>query len=248
MARKFSISDAFAAKADALIDHLWKQVALSYHAPTYQLGGPYQRAYGDNMLDYCAVLKYFLYLGLDGAYPLPDVQFEHDWDMGGLCSIADLPIKARPEFKLPPVTWRQWDAVGTSPTPVRHLSQYKEGNFILGTVAFQDEWKQKRNLVAYWRNDAPPPDGFHVGFCIDQSNESIPGFAGEKLHFYSHQVKGAALVAVVASTDVPGQGVSSLVFDDGATMVDGKDGGPLQIKDGWRRPTSILSRPGLRVS
>jgi len=232
MARKFSFSDAFAAKADATINHLWKQVAAAYHAPTFQLGGPYLRAYGDNLLNYAAVLKYFLYLGLDGAYPLPDSDFEHDWDEAGLLTIADLPISTRPEFKVPAVPWRQWDAVGSGNTPVRHLSQYREGNFILGTVAFQDEWKQKRNLVAFWRNDAPPPAGFRVGFCIDESNESIPGFAGEKLHFYSEQKNGTALVAIVASTVVPGQGTSSLVFDVGAVVTAAKDSLPLRIQDG----------------
>ncbi|MCE0497765.1 MAG: hypothetical protein LV481_07455 [Methylacidiphilales bacterium] len=241
MAKKFAFSDAFAAKADAAINHLWKQVALSYHAPTYQLGGPYCRAYGDNMLDYCAVLKYFLYLALDGAYPIPDAQFEHDWDMGGVASIADLPIAARPEFKQPPVPWRQWTAVGSpgsdvgsDNTLVRHLSQYKDGNFTLGTIAYQDEWKQKRNLVAFWRNPGPPPLGMSVGFCIDESNEweALPGFAGEKLHFYSQQMKGAALVAIVASTDVPGQGHTTLVFDDGAVVPDTSGAAPLVITDG----------------
>ena len=230
MARKFAFSEAFAAKADATIDHLWKQIAASYHAPTFQLAGPHLRSYGDDMLQYAALLKYFLYLGLNGAYPLPDNDFEHDWDKGGILTIVDLPIGARPEFKEPPVAWRQWNAVGSGNTPVRQLSQYREGDFILGTVAFQDEWQQKRNLVAYWRSDAP--DGFRVSFCVDKSNEGIPGFAGEKLHFYSQQEKGAALVAIVGSTDIPGQGVSSLVFDGGATVVNGKDSLPLRIQDG----------------
>jgi len=34
----------FAAKADAMIDHLWKEIALSYHAPTFQLAGPHNRS------------------------------------------------------------------------------------------------------------------------------------------------------------------------------------------------------------
>jgi hypothetical protein len=230
MARKFAFSEAFAAKVDATIDHLWKQTAASYHAPTFQLAGPHLRSYGDDMLRYAALLKYFLYLGLDGAYPLPDNDFEQDWDKGGIFTIADLPIGARPEFRVPPVAWRQWNAVGSGNTPVRSLSQYREGNFILGTVAFQDEYLQKRNLVAYWRSAAP--DGFRVSFCIDKSNESIPGFAGEKLHFYSQQERGAALVAIVGSTDIPGQGSSSLVFDGGATVVKAKDSLPLRIQDG----------------
>jgi hypothetical protein len=240
MAAKFSFSDAFGAKVNTVIDHLWKQVALSYHAPTFQLGGPYLRAYGDNMLAYAAVLKYFIYLGTGGAYPLSDSDFEHDWDQGCVMSIADLPIPPRPEFKQPPVPWRAWTAVGSPGVDanadnslVRHLFQYRAGNFILGTVGFQDEWKQKRNLVAFWRNDGPPPLNMKVGFCIDESNETIPGFAGEKLHFYSQQVKDAALVQIVAAKAVPGTGTSTFVFDDGATMTAPESTGePWRIEDG----------------
>jgi hypothetical protein len=248
MAQKFSFSDTFAASVNKVIDHLWKQVALAYHAPTYQLGGPYLRAYGDNMLQYVAALKYFLYLGLDGNYPLPDNEFDHDWDKGGVVTIADLPIGARPEFQTPPPAWRQWNAVGSGSTPVRQLSQYRDGNFILGTVAFQDEWKQKRNLVAFWRNDslAPndlsKPDQIRIGFCIDETNETVPGFPGEKLNLYSDQNKAAALVAIVARTDVPGQGFGTLVFDDGAKLTQGDADSPTHIADGtmtaWLYPVS----------
>jgi hypothetical protein len=234
LAKKFSISDAFGAKVDALTDHMWKQIALAYHAPTYQLGGPYERAYGDNMLDYCAVLKYFLYFALDGTYPIPDSQSDHDWDMGGLTTIAELPVPVRPEFKLPPVPWRQWDAngLGDPSHPSRHLSQYRDGNFILGTVANQDEWKQKRNLVAFWRNDGPPPLNLTVGYCIDESNESLHGFPGEKIHFSSQQVKDAALVVLSTGADVPGENVSTLVFAGGAVAPDSKDVAPFVVKDG----------------
>ncbi len=43
-ARQFAFNDAFAAKVDAAVDHMWKQIALDYHAPTYQLGGPFARS------------------------------------------------------------------------------------------------------------------------------------------------------------------------------------------------------------
>jgi hypothetical protein len=232
-ARKFAFSDAFAAEADACIDHLWKQTAAAYHAPTYQLGGPFLRAYGDNMLTYAAGLKYFLYLALDGAYPLPDTETDHDWDKAGLMCIAELPIQPRPEFKQAPPPWREWTAVGSAGTPLRRLRQYRVGDFILGTVASQDEWKQKRNLVAYWRNEAPAPDGFRVGFCIDESNESLPGgFPGERIHFYSTQAKSTAIVAHVATSDIPGfGGFCTLVFDPAAKM-DGDGSGPARILDG----------------
>jgi len=233
-ARKFSFSPAFATKADALIDHLWKEIAASYHAPTFQLAGPFSRAYGDNMLTYAAALKYDLFLALDGAYPLPNTETDHDWDKAGLAVIAALPILPRSEFKQPTVPWREFTATGPDEKhPVRQFSQYRDGNFILGTVAFQDEWKQKRNLVAYWRNDGPQPGGFSVGYCIDESNETLPASAlAGFIHFYSQQVKGVALVALATNRDVPLEGGCSLVFDSGAKASDGKDAGSLKIEDG----------------
>ena len=231
MARKFAFSDAFASKADAAIDHLWKQIAASYHAPTFQLAGPHSRAYGNDMLQYTALLKYDLYLALGGAYPLPDTETEHDWDKPGLFIFADLPIKERPEFKVPPPPWREW-TVGPNQPSARHLTQYREGNFILGTISPQDEFKQRQNLVAYWRNDDTSPDGFRVGFCIDESNTTLAGFPGEKLHFYSQQEKGNALVAIVSPAALPETGGCSLVFDSAAAVMDGKGTLPIRIQDG----------------
>jgi hypothetical protein len=260
MMRKFAFSDAFAAKADATIDHVWKQYALSYHAPTMQLGGPFCRAYGDNMLDYAAGLKYDLYLALGGAYPLPDTEKDHEWDKGGLVCLADVPITVRPEFKLPHDAWREWTSNGSNGGPTRHLSQYRDGNFILGTVAFQDEWKQKRHLVAYWLNGAPAaapapesattapsslaagmaaaPDVPSVGYCIDETNETTPGgYPPAHLNFYSQQVKDAALVEIVGPQTIPASGGLSLVFDHAATAaddksMDSKSAAPFRVLDG----------------
>ena len=234
MARKFAFSDAFAAEVDGAIDHLWKETAASYHAPTCQLAGPYTRDYGEDMLDYAAFLKYLIFLGLDGAYPLPDTEIEHDEDKSALLCIADLPIVPRPELKLPNPAWRQFTAVALDLTTVRHLSQYRDGNFVLGTVAVQDEWKQRRNLVADWRNDGSGPGGFRVGFCLDESSETFPeGFHGENIHFYSRQEKGAALVAMVSSSDVPRKGGCLLVFDSTAKVAGGDVPRiPLRVDDG----------------
>jgi hypothetical protein len=233
MAKKFAFSDAFARKTDAMIDSLWKQVAAAYHAPTFQLGGPFGRAYGDDMLTYAAGLKYWFYLGLDGAYPINET--DRGVDKCGLFLIADLPISARPEFKTPPPSWQEFTAVGPDDNvhPVRHLFQYRDDDFILGTVAFQDEWKQKRNLVAYWRSNDPSPAGFRVGFCIDKSNETLPnGFPYAQILFYSQQVKRTALVVLVVSKNIPKEGGCSLVFDHGAMVVSGKDSVPLCVTDG----------------
>jgi hypothetical protein len=179
------------------------------------------------------VLKYFIYLALDGAYPLPDTETDHVADKGGLVALASMPVKPRPEFKEPPAEVRQIVVAGPpdGAHPTRHLTQYRTENFALGTVAFQDEWKQKRNLVAHWRSAAPAPENFRIGYCLDESNETLPGgYPMSKAHFYSKQAKGAALVALATAT-VPAQGSNSLVFPSTASLASG-DGAPFRVQDG----------------
>ena len=233
-ARKYAFNDAFAAKADAAIDHLWQLVAASYHAPTFQISGPFCRSYGEDMLQYASALKYLLYLALDGAYPLPDVEISHEWDKAGIGEMTTLPIGVRPEFKVPQSAWREFTATGPVNSPVRKLYQYKDGIFTLGTVANQDEWVQKRNLAAYWRCDASTPQGFRVGYCLEESNESLPRhFPYDQVHFVSQQQKGAAVVALVSCPIVAGQGECALIFDPAATVAEGDaPGGPTRILDG----------------
>jgi hypothetical protein len=176
-----------------------------------------------------------LYLALDGKYPLSDqLEDVHGWDQGGLAVLAALPIKPRPEFKLPIPAERTWTAIGPNDGvhPPRHLYQYRDGNFVLGTVAFQDEWKQKRNLVADWRTDLPAPQSFRIGFCIDESNETLPGgFPYASILFHSQQKGAAALVALEATRTLPTGGACSLLFDTGATVADPK-ANPVVVQDG----------------
>ncbi|HEX4140014.1 MAG TPA: hypothetical protein VHY09_06670, partial [Candidatus Methylacidiphilales bacterium] len=216
--------------------HLWKEIALAYHAPSCQLGGPYNRAYGNDMLTYAAGLKYFIYLALDGKYPLPEqLDTAHGWDQGGLALVAAFPIKPRPEFQQTAPAERTWTAVGPDDKfhPTRQLHQFRDGNFILGTVAFQDEWRQKRNLVADWRtDDSTAPNGFRVGFCIDESNETLPGgFPPASILFYSQQKGDAALVAQVAMRGLPPSGSCSLVFPTNAAAAD-PTAKPVVVNDG----------------
>ncbi|HEY2588103.1 MAG TPA: hypothetical protein VGI81_20335, partial [Tepidisphaeraceae bacterium] len=206
-----------------------------YHAPTCQLAGPHVRSYGENMLEYSAGLKYWLYLALDGKYPIPDAEADHAWDQAGTIGMAEIPVGHRPEFDAPVPAWREIRVVGPNDGrhPTRHLFQYRDGNFVLGTVAFQDEWKQKRNLVAYWRNDGPPPLNMRVGYCVDESNETLPnGFPYAQVHFYSRQVKGAALVALTTSSAIPAAGGHEMVFDHDAKAAGGAGNSPIRIEDG----------------
>ncbi|HEY8965538.1 MAG TPA: hypothetical protein VIM58_03785 [Candidatus Methylacidiphilales bacterium] len=234
MAQRFAFSDAFAEKTQKLIDQVWMEYGGAYHAATYQLVGPYNRSYGEDMLTYAAGVKYDFYLALDGDYPLPDTERDHAWDKGGLVCVADLPIKAIPDFKAKAQSWRELDAKGPGDAshPPRHLSQYQEGNLCLGTVNLQDSWTQKRNLVAFWRSAAATPEGFRIGFCFDESNETLPsGFPRDRALFHSKQAKGAALVALSTSTVVPGAGASQFVFAPAASLLPG-DGAPFRVQDG----------------
>ena len=235
MIRQFAYSDAFAAKGDQIINHLWKELSLAYHAPSYQLAGPYNRAYGNDMLTYAAGLKYDFYLAMDGKYPLPaQLDTAHGWDQGGLGLLAALPVKPRPEFQATPPADRAWDAVGPddgSP-PTRHLHQHRDGNFVLGTVENQDEWKQKRNLVADWRTDTATPPGYRIGFCIDESNETLPGgFPYASIMFRSQQKGSAALVELEITHALPPSGSCSLVFDTSATVAN-PQASPIVVEDG----------------
>jgi hypothetical protein len=59
----------------------------------------------------------------------------------------------------------------------------------------------------------------------------MPGFAGEKVHFFCQQVKDAALVAMVAPRDYPVKASATLVFNEEAQM-DAADGVPFRVQDG----------------
>jgi hypothetical protein len=187
------------------------------------------------MLSYAAGLKYYIFLALDGKYPLSDqLHAAPGSDQGGLAMLAALPVKPRSEFQQPPPAERSWAAVGPADGhhPTRYLHQYRDGNFVLGTVENQDEWKQKRNLVADWRTDLPSPQNFRIGFCIDKSNETLPGgFPYASILFHSRQKGAAAIVALQATAALPTGGACSLVFDTAATLTN-PQATPLCVQDG----------------
>ena len=206
-ARNFASTPALVDAADRVINALWRDIADSYHAQTFQLAGPHSRAYGDNMLDYTAGLKYFLYLALDGKYPIRDVETAHNWDTGGLAMLAAAPVKPRPEFHDAPAPWRVLQVAGA---PGMLLSQYRQGDFILGSVSTQSLWQQQQSVVAYWPVTVP---SWHVGFCIDVSAET---FGNGYAHYYSVQSKGAVLAAVTGKLPVPPKGGLEFAFNTGA--------------------------------
>ena len=225
---KYAASPEIATAAERIIDFLWREIAGSYHAPTFQLAGPHSRSYGENMLEYAAGLKYFLFLALDGKYPLPDVETNHDWDCGVLTVIADLPASVRPEFREAPAAWREVCVEARANGTRRVFRQFRDGDLILGSVSDQFVWQQQRNVVAYWPVKTPT---WHLGFCQDLSPQT---FGNGYAHFYSVQLKGAVLAALTGKQPIPVKGGLRLGFNPGAQVQEltGAPPGSFVVHDG----------------
>jgi hypothetical protein len=226
--RKYAASPKVAGAAKRMIDFLWKDIAASYHAPTLQLAGPHSRSYGVDMTKYAAGLKYFLFLALDGKYPLLDVETDHDWDSGGLTTIADLPVEVRPEFREPPVPWREVAVTRLPNGSTWGFRQYRSGNFILGSMSAQSLWQQQRNVVAYWPGATPDAP---VRFFQDMSATS---FGNGSVNFFSAQSKGAVLVVMTSKAPPPAQGGIRLGFnlDAQAKELPGSPPGSYAVENG----------------
>src|SRR2546423_2789659 len=96
-----------AATADELIELTWKDIEAAYHPATYQLGGPHSRAYGDNMLDYAASLKQYLFLALKGDYPLTPMEINHSHDNAFAIVRSQFEVGERPGLKWEKPRFRQ---------------------------------------------------------------------------------------------------------------------------------------------
>jgi len=159
------------------------------------------------MLKYTAGLKYFLYLALDGKYPINDTETDHDWDLGGLTVISTLPVEVRPEFKAIPPAWRVVQVGAHFGGPGMLFRQYRDGNFILGSINTQSLWQQQRSVVAYW--PSPTPNG-PVQFFQDMSALTMGnGYA----RFASDQSKAAVLAVITGKTPQPAKGGLELGFN-----------------------------------
>lgn len=223
--KKYADSPDLKEASKRLIDFFWRDIAAAYHAPTLQLAGPFSRTYGDNMLNYAAMVKYFIYFALDGKYPLPDVEAEHSWDCGGLGLIAALPLELRPELKKAPEAWRE--VMADRPSNIM-LRQYRKGDFILGSVNQQSLWKQQRSVVAFWPITAP---AWNVGFCMDMSTLTMKD---NYARYKSVQSKSAVLAAITGKAPVPDKGGLRFGFNLGAEGQELQDGpaGAYLVKDG----------------
>jgi len=221
----YAASPEVSAPTERLLTAFWKDIAASYNAATFQLGGPQARAYGDNMLEYVASLKYFLFFALDGKYPISDHETDQTWGLSQLSWLANIQIDPRPEMTETPAPWRR---VGVASRPGMTVSQYRKGDFTLGSVSAQSVWQQQRNVVAYWPIAQPWWD---VGFFLDKSSlTQSNGYA----HFFSKQDGNAVLVALTGKMPNPPTGGLKLEFNElaeGKPITDGPPGS-FAVEDG----------------
>ncbi len=160
-AEQFAGTERLRALAGRLIDLAWDDVEYAYHPSTYQLGGPHSRAYGDNMLDYAATLKYYLALATDSRYPLNEVGTNHSHDCSQVAIICTHHVARRLDADASrPTSFRRVSVPRTEDEPQEIQTQYADERFSLGTINEQDLWTQRRNLIAYWRAEPGGPVGY----------------------------------------------------------------------------------------
>ena len=158
---KFAGTERLRTVAASLLDLVWNDVEHAYHPATYQLGGPHSRAYGDNMLEYAAALKYYLFLATDGAYPLNAVETRHSHDCGSLSIIRTHQVHRRIATNTAhPTSFRRVALPKVEGEAEKIQTQYQDEGFSLGTISEQNVWSQRRNLIAYWRANHEGQIGF----------------------------------------------------------------------------------------
>ncbi len=181
----FSPSLRVEREAVTLQDLLWEDVNQSFHPATGQLAGPHSRAYGDDMRDYAAKLKYFIYLATGGRYPIPSEEVHHAHDCSSLSIISTFDVPRISGLGRVPPGYRHVTLPrhqGIRPT----LHQHREASFVFGTVSEQDEWSQRRNLIAYWQHQRK------TLVCKGYADEE----SGKGGRFFAAQEGSSALVVV----------------------------------------------------
>lgn len=208
--RRFS-SGQRAADADELLELTWRDIEAAYHPSTYQLGGPHSRAYGDNLLDYAASLKQYLFLALGGDYPLAAAEVHHSHDNAFCMMRSRNPVSPRPKLTQPKATFRKLSVPDQRKAGKNlQLRQYSTPALHLGSISEQDEWIQRRNLLAYWPKAPGCGIGMMKGYFRHDEQEL------KSARFFSVQSGSAVLAAIRAPKPTQGESRYRLVFTERA--------------------------------
>jgi hypothetical protein len=262
--QRFSFNTTFGNTVASMEYNLWAQIGIAYHAPTAQLGGPWNRTYGENMLEYNALLNYWLDLGLTNGYPITSGQPVQINDEAGTLVMCDLPVTVSPQLNASQPYGLKTLTASTGPTdtndPARtlYVSRCKNG-FMLGTVAVQDMDIAKRNLVAFWQFSTPQPNAIE-GFCIDESNSTASGSNSDHTNFHSaiSSASGRDVLVCVSHanglTETPASGSafapgSLLTFAPGATLNSAPNTTPCIVQKGiWITYVTPITNIGAKYA
>lgn len=165
----------------------WEEIALHFHAPTLQWGGPHSRSYS-------TLLRHNT-LGFIQAQTSETVQFTgigRDSNLEARRLRCPCPTDLEHHFRKLKAP-RQMARPYSTDTPPVVGTTYLDPAFCLGTVNRGELWNQRRSLVAYW-GDAEAPSYLHLRFLHD-------GYDFATAQCFSTQDRGHALVGVVLATD-----------------------------------------------
>lgn len=141
--------------AEPLIDRLWNDVAVRFHAGTGELAGPHARAYASSLRACPGLLGALLEKASSGVVSHPAQAEGTGFAALHACVLnVDAPEKAAALLRAEAGDTRQivqYSRCGTEDAP-RLQTTWLEPAFCLGSVSFQDGWEQRNNLIAYWKS------------------------------------------------------------------------------------------------
>ncbi|MDB5328508.1 MAG: hypothetical protein JWM57_4077 [Phycisphaerales bacterium] len=187
--QRFSFNTTFGNTVASVEYNLWTQIGIDYHAPTGNMVGPWNRTYGQNMLQYNALVNYFLDLGLTNGYPVTSGQSGQIADEPGTLIMCDLPVTVNTQLNASQPYGLKTLTASAGPTDTNdtprtlYVSRCKN-NFMLGTVAVQDMDVAKRNLVAFWQLRTPVTSA-NEGFLIDESPTTASGPNSDHTNYHN---------------------------------------------------------------
>ncbi|MFH1007814.1 MAG: hypothetical protein V1800_09970 [Candidatus Latescibacterota bacterium] len=159
--RRFIPSEEVRIKARIMEERIWMQLAVHYHPPTRQLGGPWSRGYQNDVVGGSGLVKMILYKEL-GEEHCPDIsdlrRFDMDHSMlwGLLTALLEfhLPDHIRNLFErktFPYLTRETTDVVANEVHP-SDITTYQTASFSLGSAGYNYHFiEHANNLLLHFQ-------------------------------------------------------------------------------------------------
>ncbi|MBI4530231.1 MAG: hypothetical protein HY709_01815 [Candidatus Latescibacteria bacterium] len=159
--RRFVQSEEVRIKARIMEERLWAQLAVHYHPPTKQLGGPWSRGYQNDVVGGSGLVKMILYkeLGGESFADFSDVRrfdMDHNILWGILAALLEfhLPDYLRSLFDrkaFPYLTRETTDVVANEVHP-SDITTYQTASFSLGSAGYNYHFiEHANNLLLHFQ-------------------------------------------------------------------------------------------------